>query len=539
LEVFIDYNDHNFLLVGLFFSHKMKFLLLRTRLLVSLVGGIFLGALIAVLSPGVFWVGWLSATILSCLSLFGMLSAWHWVGGGKLLGLMMAMAFLLRLGTGVFMTLALPELGYNEEQQDRGYAFTDAFRRDNEAWGFTLSSTPLGQIFLAELDTDQYGGLLVLSGILYRYLSPDAHRQLLILILGAFFAALGVPFFRQAVGIRWNYRLANLATWILVLYPDGVLFGSSQMREPFLTGFICILIWGVVFWPVSRRSSIISITCGMVGMMTMSSRITLAVIGIMAIWFWMENMLPKSAIWQILGWVGLAVGGILVVYFGWLWLRSTASWDILLTERNSGRVQTAISELAGGKFGPQFITLYGLAQPVLPAAITEPALAIWKTTAIIRAVGWYAIAPILLYSFFAVWKVQPGTEKRILVWVALFVFVWIVVSSARAGGDQWDNPRYRSVFLPWIALLGGWGLLRAVEKRAFWLVRWLIVAAIFLAFFTNWYLSRYYKIGSRLPFWEMIAFICGFSSLVLVSGGLWSLFRSRISRLRKKSRTIG
>lgn len=70
----------------------INFLSLRKCILVSLAGGIFFGALIAVLSPGVFWVEWLSATTLSCPLLFGLLSAWHWAWGGKLLGLIMAMA---------------------------------------------------------------------------------------------------------------------------------------------------------------------------------------------------------------------------------------------------------------------------------------------------------------------------------------------------------------------------------------------------------------------------------------------------------------
>jgi hypothetical protein len=247
----------------------------------------------------------------------------------------------------------------------------------------------------------------------------------------------------------------------------------------------------------------------------------------------LEHLLPKSQRWQILGWIGLVIGGILVAYPCWLWLRSTAVWDILLTERNSGRVQTAISELAGGKYGPQFIVLYGLTQPVLPAAITEPALAIWKVIAIFRAAGWYVIAPFLLYGFFAVWKTQPGAEKSILVWMAVFVAVWMLISSARAGGDQWDNPRYRSLFLPWMALLAGWSLLWAIERRDFMLVRWLMIEAVFLAFFSSWYFSRYFQIGSRMPFWEMVAWICGISSLLLAGGRLWSLVRGISKRLIK------
>ena len=32
-----------------------------------------------------------------------------------------------------------------------------------------------------------------------------------------------------------------------------------------------------------------------------------------------------------------------------------------------------------------------------------------------------------------------------------------MLCSARAGGDQWDNPRYRVLFLPFIAIVTAWG----------------------------------------------------------------------------------
>jgi uncharacterized membrane protein YozB (DUF420 family) len=105
--------------------------------------------------------------------------------------------------------------------------------------------------------------------------------------------------------------------------------------------------------------------------------------------------------------------------------------------------------------------------------------------------------------------------------------VWIVISSARAGGDQWDNPRYRTVFLPWLALILAWGWDFARRKKDAWLWRILLVEGIFLAFFLTWYLSRYYSIIGRLPFNTMLVVIIALSLIVLVGGAVWDWARGR------------
>jgi len=50
---------------------------------------------------------------------------------------------------------------------------------------------------------------------------------------------------------------------------------------------------------------------------------------------------------------------------------------------------------------------------------------------------------------------------------------------------------------------------------------------IFLAFFTQWYLSRYFHVGGQIPFGWMVALIIGSSLIVLVAGGLWDRSRSK------------
>jgi hypothetical protein len=173
------------------------------------------------------------------------------------------------------------------------------------------------------------------------------------------------------------------------------------------------------------------------------------------------------------------------------------------------------------------VIAYGLARPVLPAAIAEPAESVlWKVIVIFRSIGWYALAPFLIYSLFAVWKENDLKQRRRLIWLVFAVFLWLLVASARGGGDATDNPRYRILFIPWMALLAGWAVDWALTHRDAWLWRWLTIEAIFLGFFTNWYFSRYFLVWGRLSFWHMAAWIIGLSALVLVGGWVWD--RSKV-----------
>jgi peptidoglycan/LPS O-acetylase OafA/YrhL len=123
--------------------------------------------------------------------------------------------------------------------------------------------------------------------------------------------------------------------------------------------------------------------------------------------------------------------------------------------------------------------------------------------------------PVLLYAPIGLLKAQPGLTRRLLVAAVCVVAAWSVISSLRAGGDVWDNPRYRTLLLPWIALVVAWAWNFAREQRDGWLGRWYAVIGIFLLFFTNWYLYRIYNRGILIEFWTMIGLIGGLSLLVL------------------------
>jgi hypothetical protein len=135
--------------------------------------------------------------------------------------------------------------------------------------------------------------------------------------------------------------------------------------------------------------------------------------------------------------------------------------------------------------------------------------------------GWYALAPFLAYGMFTLWREPDQRKRQQALWMIVTVVIWLLVASVRGGGDATDNPRYRSLFIPWMALMAAWALDKALLKRDAWLWRWILVEGIFVGFFTHWYLSRYYRFWAKLPFWQMLIWIISLSALVLVGGWVY------------------
>jgi hypothetical protein len=254
-------------------------------------------------------------------------------------------------------------------------------------------------------------------------------------------------------------------------------------------------------------------------MFLFSTRSALFLAGVLACLFLLEYVAGRpEKDWKIAGWSGLALGAILAAGLTWAWFSDASSWDLLLTQRGSGVVEKRIEEL-GDAFRIPFITAMGLAQPILPAALTETrAIPLAKAVTLLRSLGWYIIAPFLLYALFSLPRIKDKSERARMVWIVLAVLIWTCIASLRAGGDMTDNPRYRLLFLIWIALITAWSIERAGAQRDAWLARWLLVEVIFLTFFTTWYASRYYHFPIKLPFFTMVVLITGCSLLVLAGG---------------------
>lgn len=483
------------------------------------LGAVFQG----ITGSGKFLPGFVAASLLIFITGFLMLLTWHWAGAGKTLAWMMVLAFVLRLALAAFLIWGLPQFGYDTAPQRSGFVFEDAFQREDSAWTLASSDESLLQAFGDEYNRDQYGGMLAMSALVYRVLSPDAYRPGLVAILSAAAMALSIPILMVTVRRQFTERTARWTGWILALYPEGLLLGASQMREPFFIIMICILFWAAAHWLDRTRLKLALPVFALATLIFLlfSYRVAIPSLGAIFIWIWVVEAGNLKKTWQkVLGWVLIGLVGLGSLAFFRPWFEEVFRWDANLTVLHSGVVQFLLEQMPEFVKFP-FILIYGLLQPVLPAAIAAPGAAIWKTISIFRGLGWYALLPLLVYAIFRIWKAEPVERKR---WLSAFLAValaWILIASARAGGDQWDNPRYRTIFLPWMALLAGWGLQYALMHKDRWLVRGLIVEGVFLAFFSEWYLSRYLTIMPRLDFPLMVVLIVVISLGVLVGGWLW------------------
>jgi len=206
-------------------------------------------------------------------------------------------------------------------------------------------------------------------------------------------------------------RLAfgRVLSW--VFYPEGVLLGSSQMREPFFILFFAIITWSISHW-FDRRRLKLAIPVFLISatsLLLFSFRVAAPILGIVLLWVWaVESAKVKKEWIKIAGWVVIGVGAIAA---GWLirgWVAEVLRWDILQTVTASGRVQFQLESLPTWLHFP-FILIYGIFQPVLPAAIAAPAPWIWRSLGIFRALGWYAVLPLLAYALIRVWREESVT----------------------------------------------------------------------------------------------------------------------------------
>jgi hypothetical protein len=506
-----------------------------------------LGALFALSQPGNWLSGLLGFSLLLFMGLLSLVSSVRWASGGKTLAWIVGLAFILRLGGGVATYMLLPIYGYSDADDQAGYVFTDAHRRDDQAWELASSERPILDAFNSKYASDQYGGLLALSALLYRYLSPDAQRPLMLILLSALVAAPGIPFLWRAANQAFGEKVAWASTWIFALYPDSLLLGGSAMREPYLMTFSAIALWGFVdLFHGAERSTILPpeevlkgrwawfwLGLGLLGMLLVSPVVALVTLIIFAGWIFFTS--ERGAIsWKTV----LILGIIFVAGLFFLssslnrsgefdatsplhvindWLRLAVKWDAYQLERESGWVQKLFDEMPEWMRLP-FIAIYGTLQHVLPAALVAPTKFIWKVVYVARSLGWYALLLMLILSFVAASGEESRRRRNLWMWLSLLVWIWILLAALRAGGDQWDNPRYRTILFLWQSMIAGyvWTWWRATHNV--WFVRVIACEVAFLLIFTQWYASRYLYMGGQLPFAVMIALILGLWGVILGIG---------------------
>ncbi len=441
------------------------------------LASLVLGAALSSIQKGIWLIGILSFSFLFLLSLILLNISCQWILRGakssqrqrseligeprrsaQPLGLIIALAFFLRLVVGVTLHLGLPIFGHNDEDDRAGYVFTDAHLRDNQAWKLAISEHPIVDAFSRKYSSDQYGGLLAFNALIYRYLSPDAQRPLMLVLFSTFFAALGVPFLWKAVNQVFGEKVAWASAWIFALYPESILLGASAMREPYLLTFSAFALWGfvnnfnqaVMFSDgepsENSRNAWIWLALGLLGMLLVSPVAGLMTIIIFAGWVFFANENRQ------ISWKGIAAIAIVFILGLFLlssslnrsgefdttspfhvindWLRLAVKLDVYQLERDSGWVQKIFDE------GPKwirlpFVAVYGIFQPVLPATFIYPTKSIWKIIGVLRAIGWYAILPMLILSFRAATGQESGKMRNLVLWLSLLVWIWILLAALR------------------------------------------------------------------------------------------------------------
>jgi hypothetical protein len=505
-----------------------------------------LGLALSLLGPGTWWVGWLAYAVLLSLGLLALSALWRSGGASRTFGLMLLLALILRLGLGMVFSYVLPPYGNDTDVQNSGYIFRDAYTYDSQAWKLASSGEPLWRAFDKSYGSeDQYGGLLFFHSLFYRFLSPDAHRPWLMVLLSALAGAIGVALAWKGAQQSWGESVALVVGWIMVLYPESLLVGSSQIREPFLILFTTMAFWGVVDWQANHhRAAWLWLGGGVLGMLLYSPGVAVAALIVLGIWTWLRGKERRINWWWVAGiavvvvsatlFLGKLVGGTLQVPAGPLtnlvnWLRYSAKYGVSVMVQSSGWLQNIFSALPEPLHLP-FVIGYGIAQPVLPAAIADPAVWPMRALGILRGLGWYLLVPFLLFSLRSIWKMADKRERLAWLWLWLASWIWIILSSARAGGDQWDNPRYRAILLLFQAALAAHAFTWQRATRDRWLGRLLAVEGVFLVFFGYWYAARYtnWRAG-QVHIFVVIAAIVIVSILIFIGGWVWDR-RRRLSR---------
>ncbi len=491
--------------------------LLKNKWLLMFLGGFAL----LVLSLALAWVsasfrnfnGWSAFLILLLLSAGLFIGVWWLLRSERLPNWLLVLtigAALLHLAAGVFWLKALPRWGHGTAAEKAGYVMADAYARDTLAWRLASSDRPLPAAFVNNRRVDQYGGMLFLSAFIYRYFPAPYHMPLLTLTLAAIVSALALPFVWAFARLAWGDLEARLAVWIMLLYPEAILLGSSQMREAFLVTFIVAAFYGLLRYERDRSLAglawiLLPLAFCLpfsppVALLALASLIFLAVVlrfSRMGIHIGQRRLWIGLGILLVLVFIGLYLvlrqftpAGMVNPFemLSW-WINHTAKWQAYISIHASGWMQKV---LRGAPEGLKIsaIVIYGVVQPFLPAALIAGSSApIWYGVAIWRAIGWTFLLALTLYA--PILALRSRRNRAFNLALSLIVWGVILIASYRAGGDLWDNPRYRTAFAGLQVALSAWVWIEHRRMADNWLRRAVLAIGSIMLWFLPWYLRRY------------------------------------------------
>jgi hypothetical protein len=428
-------------------------------------------------------------------------------------------AVVLRLIFGAAWLIGLPIYGHPNDTQQSGYIMYDAYRRDTAAWELSQSEQPLLSSFQGASHMDQYGGLLFLSGFVYRYLANDAHYPLQMVVITAAFSAVAVWYAWGISKQLWGEKTAKTAAWLLALYPEAVLLGSSQMREAFtitlLTGFSYYLI---TYWKQREQKSLYGmaaavIISGLISWPIVVMELFVAAVLSITLYPWKTSGRKRMQMLFASIWILITI--LVIVAFNTLdWWELVIDYQSYTTVAGSGKLDAVLGRLPEWLHVP-YLVVYGIVRPLLPSALVAYNSGwMWHAIAIWRALGWTILFGLFLYTNLLAFKEK--TLRNSVGALLMIVWVGIIFASVRGGGDLWDNPRYRVTVSGLQACLVAWGLWQQKESKDPWLRRVIVAVGMLIAWFLAWYIDRK-VIGYGWPVSNMLHLVL----LALASGAVY------------------
>ena len=506
--------------------------------------GVLVGLVTALLDPvGELLSGWLAYAFLGALGSTLLWLIWRWISVPRTVVAAVAVSVGLRLVVGIGLQIGLPVLGYpNSEPHQAGYFYLDAYRRDLDAWRLAQLQAPLTEAFANQVESDQYGGLLFVSGVLYRTLSPSDHHPMLPIAATAWAGGIAVLFAWGFASLSFGSKAGRFAAWGVAVYPEAVLLGATQMREPFLIALLASSLYGYArLKQGDTRVGLVSILASTALVLAISppyALLTVAVILVGLIW---EGRAGRGV--QLAGVVVVVALGVIALALtvgAWqqvtqrapenplssvaAWITDGARFELHKLERGSGWVQLLFERFPEWAHIPM-ATGNGLVQPFLPATLMDStSLPLPRAIGIVRALGWFALLTFLLYAPFAALR-GPGW-RSLQAYLSLIVWIVIIGASYRLAGDQWDNPRARTVFLVPQMALAGWSWYHAREIKSPWLLRAGIVVGVGSLLFIQWYAGRYYQIP-RLSLFQTVTVLTVFIVVFVIGAIVYDVRRTR------------
>jgi hypothetical protein len=432
-------------------------------------------------------------------------------------------AFGARLAFLILVPIAILFWGYESNRNLKGLVELDAINAVDSAWHAAHAGGSVLEAW-GRRPGDNTGGITVMGVAVFRLLSMDQERTLLLgLIASALTSLTVIAVYRLASGL-FSPGVAKVAAIIAAIYPEAVMIGSSHQQMGYMAlilslGMLAIaglirnpsLVPGEPGLPNRRNAAVLLVIAFVLSFIVSYQFAILGFLCGAAFAVWLSD--PRKRLGRIF-WIGAGAAAVALIVLRVLAWRDVipSDWDYLYSQYQyvygmAWEEFTKLTNAGGGDFfqnvlitmekGQAFLlaAVYGLIRPALPAAIgyrnpTAHGGVFWQMLNIYRSLGWYLLLPVLIYgtlkSLRGILQRKPETILMLIFWFVAFI------GSYRAFGDEWDNPRYRLFAFAPMALLAASAWMAQRETKDPWFKRIVLSFAAAVVSLTVWYILRDY-----------------------------------------------